>query len=44
MVRALLTAGANPNLRDAKFDATPLGWAQHAGHPSTIALIAAATP
>jgi ankyrin repeat protein len=43
MVRALLAAGADPNLRDARFDATPLGWAEHAGHPSTIALLTEAT-
>jgi hypothetical protein len=43
MVRALLATGADPNLRDARFDATPLGWAEHAGHPSTIALLAEVT-
>jgi Ankyrin repeat len=40
MVGALLAAGADPNIRDARFDATPLGWAEYAGHPSTIALLA----
>jgi len=29
-IRQLLHAGADPTLRDARFDATPLGWAEHA--------------
>jgi ankyrin repeat protein len=32
-VRALLDAGADPTARDANFDATPDGWAEHGGHP-----------
>ncbi|ODT99904.1 MAG: hypothetical protein ABS81_24875 [Pseudonocardia sp. SCN 72-86] len=28
----LLDRGADPTLRDARFDATPAGWAAHAGH------------
>jgi ankyrin repeat protein len=43
LVRALLAAGADPNVRDARFDATPLGWAEYAGQPSTIALLAGVT-
>ncbi len=30
LVRALLEAGADPTLRDAVHDATPLGWAEYA--------------
>ncbi len=30
--RVLIDLGADPNLRDARFDATPLGWAEHFGH------------
>lgn len=30
LIRELLDAGADPTLRDARFDATPQGWAQHA--------------
>ena len=30
LIRQLLDAGADPALRDARFDATPQGWAQHA--------------
>jgi ankyrin repeat protein len=44
MVAALLAAGADPHLRDDRFDGTPLDWARHAGHPSTIALLQVSTP
>lgn len=30
LIRQLLDAGADPSLRDARFDATPQGWAEHA--------------
>ncbi len=29
-IRALLVAGADPTIRDRAYDATPLGWAEHA--------------
>jgi hypothetical protein len=35
----LLAAGADPNIRDARFDAPPLGWAQHAGSAELIELL-----
>jgi ankyrin repeat protein len=38
-VRALLDAGADPRARDANFDATPDGWAEHGGHPAVAAAI-----
>ena len=30
----LIELGADPGIRDARFDATPLGWAQHFGEPA----------
>lgn len=30
--RLLVDLGADPNIHDARFDATPLGWAEHFGH------------
>ncbi len=33
MVELLLSLGADPNVRDHRFDATPLGWARHLGAP-----------
>ena len=38
-VRALLDAGADPRARDANFDSTPDGWAEHGGHPEVAAAI-----
>jgi hypothetical protein len=38
-VRLLLELGADPNVHDARFDATPLGWAEHLGQPATAALL-----
>jgi hypothetical protein len=29
MIRLLLEHGADPNLRDTGYDATPRGWAEH---------------
>jgi hypothetical protein len=29
--RLLIELGADPGIRDARFDATPLGWAEHFG-------------
>ena len=39
LTRRLLDLGADPNLRDRRFDATPLGWAQHFNQLSTAALL-----
>jgi ankyrin repeat protein len=38
-VRTLLDAGADPRARDANFDSTPDGWAEHGGHPAVAAAI-----
>ncbi|GEL24036.1 hypothetical protein PSU4_29900 [Pseudonocardia sulfidoxydans NBRC 16205] len=35
----LLDRGADPTLRDARFDATPAGWAEHAGHTRLAAVL-----
>jgi len=40
MARLLLELGADPTVRDLRFDATPLGWAEHFDQPATIALLA----
>ncbi|MDQ0372716.1 ankyrin repeat domain-containing protein [Cellulomonas humilata] len=37
LVALLLSLGADPTLRDARFGATPLDWAQHLDRPSVIA-------
>jgi ankyrin repeat protein len=39
MVRLLLRLGADPNQRDARFDATPLGWAQYTDHQPVVAVL-----
>ncbi|MFC0545934.1 ankyrin repeat domain-containing protein [Kutzneria chonburiensis] len=39
MAELLLSLGADPSIRDARFDATPLGWAEHEGHAELIALL-----
>lgn len=36
---ALLELGADPTVRDALYDSSPAGWAEHFGHPETAALI-----
>lgn len=38
-VRLLLELGADPTVRDARFDATPAQWAAHAGHGEVAALL-----
>jgi ankyrin repeat protein len=35
----LLERGADPNIHDARFDATPLGWAHHFDQPALVALL-----
>jgi len=39
LTRLLLDLGADPNLRDRRFDATPLGWARHLHRTATAALL-----
>jgi len=41
IARQLLEAGADPNIRDGKVDATALGWAEHFGRPDFAELIRA---
>lgn len=40
VVSLLLEHGADRTVRDTSFDATPQGWAEHAGHHSVAALLA----
>ena len=35
----LLHRGADPSIKDAAFEGTPLGWARHAGAETSIALL-----
>ena len=37
LAELLLAAGADPNIRDNRFDATPLGWAENFEHAEMIA-------
>ena len=39
IARMLLDAGADPNIRDDKYDATVLGWAEFCGQPEVAALV-----
>ena len=39
LIRQLLDAGADRTVRDNRFDATPLGWAQHAYQDEAAALL-----
>jgi hypothetical protein len=41
--RRLLDLGADPNLRDQRFDTTPLDWARHFHQLATAALLEPAT-
>ncbi len=43
MVRALLDAGANPDLVDAEHGTTALAWAEYARQPGTAALLRSVT-
>ena len=38
--RMLLDLGADPTLRDERFDATPQGWAEHSRQDAYVAFIA----
>ena len=39
VVRLLLELGADPTLKDCRFDGTPLDWAEHFDKPETAALL-----
>ena len=39
MVRLLLDHGADTTIRDSRYDSTPLGWAEHCGHPRVADLL-----
>ncbi|HEU5475616.1 MAG TPA: hypothetical protein VFV67_33660 [Actinophytocola sp.] len=43
LTRRLLDLGADPDLRDQRFDATPLDWARHFQQDATAALLAPVT-
>ena len=40
----LLRLGADPAVRDAEHDSTPLGWAEYGGHTRVADLLAPVTP
>jgi ankyrin repeat protein len=39
LARTLLRLGADPDIRDRRFDSTPLGWARHFGQQAIIELL-----
>jgi Ankyrin repeats (3 copies) len=39
LARTLLRLGADPDIRDARFDGTPLGWARHFGQAALVELL-----
>lgn len=43
LIGRLLDAGADPTVTDARFDATPLGWAEHAYQTEAAELLRSAT-
>ncbi|MCG5216005.1 ankyrin repeat domain-containing protein [Streptosporangium sp. KLBMP 9127] len=43
MVRLLVGLGADPEVRDTEYEATPQGWAEHNGHDETAAYLAGLT-
>jgi ankyrin repeat protein len=43
LARSLLTLGADTGIHDARFDSTPLGWAEHFGQQDLIDLLAPVT-
>ncbi|WP_129669512.1 ankyrin repeat domain-containing protein [Phytoactinopolyspora endophytica] len=40
MVQLLISLGADAQAHDQRFDATPLGWAQYAGHEAVVQVLA----
>ena len=44
LAQALLDLGADPGVRDQRFDATPLGWAQFFGRSELVSLLEPLTP
>jgi ankyrin repeat protein len=42
--RMLIELGADPGIRDARFQATPLGWAEHFGHQAMADYLRPLTP
>ena len=44
LVRLLLSLGARSDLRDTRFNSTPLGWAEHAGHDAVVDELRPLTP
>ena len=41
VIELLLANGADPNLRDASYNSTPAGWAEHSGHEEAERYLAA---
>jgi hypothetical protein len=39
LARSLLRLGADPDIRDQRFDSTPLGWARYFGQEELVALL-----
>ena len=39
LAQTLLRLGADPDIRDERFDSTPLGWARHSGQQALIELL-----
>jgi ankyrin repeat protein len=39
LAQTLLRLGADPDIKDARFDATPLGWARHSDRTQLIELL-----
>jgi hypothetical protein len=44
LVEHLLAAGADASIKDARFEATALGWARHFEHPDLVAVLERMTP
>jgi hypothetical protein len=44
LVEVLLAAGADPAIKDTRFEATALGWARHFEHPDLVAVLERITP
>ena len=39
LARTLLRFGADPGIRDKRFDSTPLGWGRHLGQEQLIEML-----